>query len=409
MKVLMLGWELPPYNSGGLGVACYQLCQSLSKKAIDIEFILPYTADFAAIDFMKVRPAHPQGVEAIMRSGVAYDSYRYVFADGHEELFTIFDQQKAYETAVGQLVPSLDFDVVHAHDWLTFRAALRAKQQSGKPLIVHVHSIESDRAGREGGGNPLVREIESLGMLLADRVIAVSQWTKDAIVREYDIPADKIDVLHNSIDPSWYQALDTDSAHRYLSAMKAQGYRVVVNVGRLTIQKGLPNLLRAAKEVVQRAPKTLFLIVGSGEQYTELIELAAELGISKNVIFTDFQRGKNLRDSFAVGDLFVLPSVSEPFGLTPFEAAIYGTPSLVSKQSGIAEVFQNCLKVDFWDINEMANQIVAVVREDALRDELQANATREYQRLSWEGAADALTNWYHHHHKLHTLSEVGVV
>ncbi|HTE58148.1 MAG TPA: glycosyltransferase family 4 protein [Verrucomicrobiae bacterium] len=409
MKVLMLGWELPPYNSGGLGVACYQLCQSLSKKAVDIEFILPYTADFSAVDFMKVRPAHPQGVEAIMRSGVAYDSYRYIFTDGHEELFTIFDQQKAYETAVGQLVPSLDFDVVHAHDWLTFRAALRTKQQSGKPLIVHAHSIESDRAGKEGGGNPLVREIESLGMLLADRVIAVSQWTKDAIVREYDIPADKIDVLHNSIDPAWYQSLDDNSAHRYLSAMKAQGYRVVVNVGRLTIQKGLPNLLRAAKEVIQRAPKTLFLIVGSGEQYTELIELAADLGISKNVLFTDFQRGKNLRDSFAIGDLFVLPSVSEPFGLTPFEAAIYGTPSLVSKQSGISEVFQNCLKVDFWDINEMANQIVSVVREDVLRDELQANAAREYQRLSWEGAADALTNWYHHHHKLHALSEVGSV
>lgn len=396
----MLGWELPPHNSGGLGVACYQLCKALSSKGVGIEFVLPYTADYSDIDFMNVRAAHPQGIDAIIKSGLAYDSYKYVYEDGREEWLNMHDQQAAYETAVGQLVPMLDFDVIHAHDWLTFRAGLRARQISGKPLIVHVHSIESDRAAKDGGGNPLVREIEGMSFLMADRIIAVSQFTKDAIVREYDIPADKIDVVHNSLDLGMVQTLDDHNLHRYLEAMKRQGYRVIVNIGRLTIQKGLTNLLYAAKAVIDKEPKVLFLVVGSGEQHYELIELAAELGISRNVIFTGFQRGQAWRDSFAIGDLFVMPSVSEPFGLTPLEAAGYGTPSLISKQSGVAEVFRNCLKVDFWDIDEMANQIVAVIQNDGLRDELHANAYREYEQLSWHPAAERLVNWYHHHAEL---------
>jgi glycogen(starch) synthase len=406
MKVLMLGWELPPHNSGGLGVACYQLCKALSKKGIDIEFVVPYTADHEDIDFMKIHPAHPQGISEILKSGIAYDSYKYIFDDGSEEWVDMFKQQAMFETAVGRLAPMLECDVIHAHDWLTFRAGLRARQVTGKPLILHVHSIESDRAGQEMGGNPLVREIEGLSFLLADRVIAVSQFTKEAIMREYDIPSDKIDVVHNSIDLEMVQTLSEDNVHKYLDSMKKQGYRVVVNIGRLTIQKGLPNLLYAAKAVIDKAPKTLFLIVGSGEQYYELVELAAELGISKNVIFAGFQRGQNWRDSFAIGDLFVMPSVSEPFGLTPLEAAGYGTASLISRQSGVAEVFRNCLKVDFWDVNEMANQIVSVVTQDSLRDELQEHALHEYESLSWHPAAERLINWYNHHAT--NLSEVMV-
>jgi glycogen synthase len=168
-------------------------------------------------------------------------------------------------------------------------------------------------------------------------------------------------------------------------------------VGRLTVQKGLPNLLRAAKEVVYRAPKTLFLIVGSGEQYYELITQAADLGIGANVLFTDFQRGKRLRDAFAIGDLFVMPSVSEPFGLTPLEAIGFGTPALVTKQSGVSEVMGNVLKVDFWDIDEMANQITTVVQNDPLRDNLLINAQREYQRLSWDKAGEKIHGLYNQH------------
>lgn len=397
MKVLMLGWELPPHNSGGLGVACYQLCKALANRGADIEFILPYSADYSHIDFMKVNPALKQSPKVLFVSGSAYESQKFVQKDGTERWVSMTDQQKAYESEVGRLVPYMDFDVVHAHDWLTFRAGIRARQLSGKPLILHVHSIESDRSGKAGGGNPLVREIEYMGFMMADRIIAVSDFTKKAIMAEYDVPEDKIDVVHNSIDRDMFEVRTEDSVHKYLETMRSQGYRVVVNIGRLTIQKGLPNLLYAAKKVIEKAPRTLFLIVGSGEQYYELIEQAAELGIGKNVIFTGFQRGQHWRDSFAAGDLFVMPSVSEPFGLTPLEAAGYGTPSLISKQSGVAEVFRNCLKVDFWDIDEMANQIVAVVKNDPLRDELQANAYKEYEKLSWYPAAEKLMYWYTHH------------
>ena len=390
----MLGWELPPYNSGGLGVACYQLCKSLSKKDLDIEFVVPYKADHG-IDFMTITAAHPQGVSEVIRSGIAYDSYKYILEDGTEEYLDIYAQVQLYEHAVAKLVEETEFDIVHAHDWLTFRAALRVKEVKGCPIILHVHSVESDRAG--GRGNPLVHEIEDMAMHAADRIIAVSEHTRKVIHREYDIPMNKIEVIHNSIEPSGLVPLCPDNSYRYLEAMKAQGYRVVVNIGRLTVQKGLPNLLQAAKKVVQYNPKTMFLIVGSGEQYYELLTLAAELGIGQNVLFTDFQRGKRWRDAYAVADLFVMPSVSEPFGLTPLEAIGYGTPALVTHQSGVSEILSNCLKVDFWDIDEMANQITAVVQNDALRDTLHENAYREYQKMSWDDASHKVEKLYKDH------------
>ncbi|MBA3758347.1 glycosyltransferase family 4 protein [Candidatus Saccharibacteria bacterium] len=394
MKVLMLGWELPPHNSGGLGVACYHLCKALSKKGVDIEFVLPYTAEHD-IDFMRINSAHPQDVEQVLKSGIAYDSFKYVKNSGEIEYIDIFGQSAIYEQAIERIVEYAEFDVIHAHDWLTCRAALRAKELTGKPLIVHIHSIESDRAGTNGGGNSLVREIEGTSMLLADKIIAVSEHTKQAIIREYAIPSEKIDVVHNSFDTANLITSEADSAYRYISAMKQQGYSVIVNVGRLTIQKGLTNLLHAFQAVVERNPKTLLLVVGSGEQYYELLSLAAQLGISKNVLFTGFLRGKKWRDAYAVADLFVMPSVSEPFGLTPLEAIGYGTPVLISKQSGVSEVLRNCLKVDYWDVDEMADMMAAVVRNKALGDVLLANSKQEYDVMSWDKSAIKLFDVYH--------------
>jgi glycosyltransferase involved in cell wall biosynthesis len=371
------------------------MCKALSSKGIDIEFILPYRADHDT-SFMTITAALPAGVKDIIKAGIAYDSYKYIKADGTIEWVDIYGQQYAFEKAVEMLVEEKEFDIVHAHDWLTFRAAIRAKERTGRPIVLHVHSVESDRAGGNRG-NPLVREIEENAFYMADRIIAVSELTRQSIVRDYGIPADKIEVVHNSLDLGDVVPLEGENAYKYLTTMKAQGWRVVTNIGRLTIQKGLPNLLRAAKEVVERAPKTIFMIVGAGEQLYELIEMAAALGISKNVVFVDFQRGKNWRDAYAVSDLFVMPSVSEPFGLTPLEAAGYGTPSLISKQSGVAEVLRNALKVDFWDVGEMANQITAVVKNDALRDELYKNVAIEYAQLSWEKAADKFMAIYDRH------------
>lgn len=395
----MLGWELPPHNSGGLGVACYQMCKALANQGVDIEFIVPYTASHDDISFMRVTPALPVSASAIQKSGIAYDSFKYTLPDGSQKDVDLFTHTDNYVQAVEQIATLGEFDIIHAHDWLTFRAALRAKEISGKPLIAHVHATEFDRAGGKAG-NPMVHEIEYMGLLLADRVMAVSQLTKDIIVSEYDIPAEKVEVVHNSIDINAYENLDPNNAYHYLEVMKHNGYRVVSNIGRLTVQKGLYNLLLAAKEVVYRAPKTIFLIVGSGEQYTELLQLSADLGIAKNVVFTDFQRGKRLRDAFAIADLFVMPSVSEPFGLTPLEAIIYGTPVLVSKQSGVSEILNNCIKVDFWDIDEMANQITSIVQNDSFRDELLKQSYAEFLKLSWDGAASKMLGAYEHHHRL---------
>jgi glycogen(starch) synthase len=393
----MLGWELPPHNSGGLGIACYQLCKALAKKGADIEFVLPYTADHSDIDFMRINAAHPQDVQKVLQAGIAYDSFKYIKTTGEIRHVDIFGQSLIYEEAVGRIVQLASFDVIHAHDWLTARAALRAKMMTGKPLIMHLHSIESDRAGKEFGGNPVVREIESLALQIADRIVTVSEHTKHAVMREYGIPADKIDVVHNHFDPGNLEPQNGDNIYPYLERMKSLGYRVVANVGRLTIQKGLPNLLRAFREVVQRAPKTFLLLVGDGEQKFELITLATQLGIADKVFFTGFQRGKAYRDAYAVADLFVMPSISEPFGLVALESIGYGTPVLVSHQSGVSEVIRNCLKVDFWNINEMANMIVSVVQNDPLRDELHKNSLREYLNHSWEQSADKLWGVYHQH------------
>ncbi|HEX8763442.1 MAG TPA: glycosyltransferase family 4 protein [Candidatus Saccharimonadales bacterium] len=391
----MLGWELPPHNSGGLGVACYQLCNALAKKGADIEFVVPYTADHSDIDFMRVSAAHPQDVEAVLKAGIAYDSFKYVKSSGEVQHVDLFGQVAIYEQAIERVVAGASFDVIHAHDWLTCRAAIRAKTMTGKPLVVHLHSIESDRAGKEHGGNPLVREIENLALLLADRIVAVSQHTKDAIVREYHIPADKIDVVHNHFDPRDLIApIGTENMYTYLEEMKRQGYKVVASIGRLTIQKGLPNLLHAFQKVVRFAPKTLLLFVGSGDQRNELVALSAELGIGRNVLFADFQRGKGYRDAYTIADLFVMPSISEPFGLTALESIGYGTPVLLSRQTGVSEMIKNALKVDFWDIDEMANKMVSLVQNDALRDELHANSLREYLRHTWEHSADKLLGIY---------------
>lgn len=395
----MLGWELPPYNSGGLGVACYQLCKALAKKGADIEFVVPYTADHSDIDFMRVNAAHPQDVQQVLQAGIAYDSFKYVKTTGEVQWVGMEGQVALYEEAVGRIASVAQFDVIHAHDWLTARAAIRAKMMTGKPLVVHFHSVEADRSGQPGGGNPFVREIESLALMVADRVIAVSEYTKQCIIREYAIPADKIDVVYNHSDPATLIPEEGDNVYRYLTAMRQLGYRVIVNVGRLTIQKGLPNLLRAFQTVVQHAPKTFLLIVGAGEQRDELIQQAADLGIGANVLFTGFQRGKRWRDAYGTADLFVMPSVSEPFGLTALEAIGYGTPVLISRQSGVSEVIHNALKVDFWDVDGMANKMVALVQNDSLRDELYANSYKEYMSHSWDDSADKLMDIYDQHHQ----------
>lgn len=395
----MLGWELPPHHTGGLGVACHQMCKQMSSDGVDIEFILPYNADFG-IDFMKVTPANDLTVEEIIRAGGIYDSHKYElkFINGTSEITDLRAQQEKFVDCVSKMVKYAEFDILHAHDWLTFRAAMAAKQISGKPLIVHVHATEYDRSGGNNG-NPMVRDIEYNGMMMADRILAVSQSTKNIIVSEYGIPENKIEVVYNHFEIDSNQRYENGNVYHYLSVMKDAGYKVVLSAGRLTIQKGLTFLMDAAKEVIARNPKVLFLFVGNGEQYQELIELSTQLGISKNVLFTGFLNGtgKEWRDSFRIADLFVMPSVSEPFGIAPLESICYGAPVLLSKQTGVSELLKHALKVDFWDTHEMTNKILAVVENTGLSSELINNSQREWQNLSWSNSSQKMIDIYNRH------------
>jgi len=391
MKVMMLGWELPPHNSGGLGVACLQLSKALARAGADINFILPYRHNHD-YDFMSVSSALDISPTLTELAG-PYDSRSFLTQQLDSTRLNIHDQQWLYALNVSQLARQIDFDIIHAHDWLTFRAALMARQVKNRPLVLHVHSIERDRAGGEHG-NPWVREIEEHSMLMADHIYAVSERTRQMIIEDYKIPASKIGVAHNSIDTDSFEPIEPGNDYRYLQEIKRQGWRVVANVGRLTIQKGLPHLLEAARLVVEKEPKTIFLFVGDGEQRDELIEMAAAKSISQNVLFTGFQRGKRWRDAYSIADIFVMPSVSEPFGLTPIEAAVYGTPSIISWQSGVSEIFRNSLKIDYWDTNLMADKLIGALRSQSLLDELGHNAHDEISRYSWDRTASKIIDKY---------------
>lgn len=384
MKILMLGWELPPVNSGGMGVVCYHMCRHLAEaQGVAIDFVMPYALPKnAAVDFMTVHSASP----IVAGTQGTFGSY----ANWHVELAR---QQEAYLQTVEKLVTTGSYDAIHAHDWLTFSAGMHAKKLSGLPLIAHVHSTEFDRCGQTTG-NPLVHEIEYNGLLMADKIVAVSNITKQMIVDRYHLPADKIDVIYNAADLALLQTNPSDNMYTYLSRMKQHGYKVVVSLGRLTIQKGLYYLLQAAKQALQVNPKLLFLVVGDGEQRDELIALSAELGIANNVIFTGFLRGKAWRDAYTIADMFVMTSVSEPFGLTALEAASVGTAVLLTKQSGVSEVLHNTMRFDFWDTTKLADYMVNIGEQDALRTTLAQNARAEVANITWRDTAQHLNQVY---------------
>ena len=384
----MLGWELPPHNSGGLGVACLNLAKALVRGGADIDFVVPYTAEHPDIDFMRIVPA--TNLDPIHRyGGGAYTSLKLfdetipTFDDEH--LMSIREVQENYCEFIEKYLMEFKPDLVHAHDWLTFEAGILAKKNYGLPLVAHVHATEYDRAGMQKG-NPLIHEIEREGLLLADKIIAVSETTKRIIHEKYHIPLNKIDVIYNSLDES-YQTSDykfNADTYAYLKKLKSDGYTIISTVGRFTIQKGLKNLMHAASLAIKRNPKLMFVFAGDGEERNELIEMAADLGISRNVIFTGFIRGKKLRDIYAVSDIFVMSSISEPFGLTALEAAHHSDALILTKQSGVSEVIWSAMKYDFWDEQKLANEILAVSQNPTLRQVLQNNARDEYQRITWD-------------------------
>ena len=387
----MLGWELPPHNSGGLGVACLNMARALANQGADIDFVVPYEAEHPEIKFMKVLSA--TRLDPIYRyGGGAYESLKLlekiIPTIDKEKLVSIRDIQKSYCEFVEKYLMEFKPDVVHAHDWLTYEAGVLAKQKFNLPLIAHVHATEFDRAGMHYG-NPLIHEVEREGLMLADEIIAVSETTKRIIHEKYHIPLSKISVVYNSLDENYDTAKYTfnHNAYNYLKNLKSAGYTVVSTVGRFTVQKGLHNLMRAAAMALSKNPKLIFLFAGDGEERDELINLAADLGISKNVIFTGFIRGKKLRDIYSISDIFVMSSISEPFGLTALEAAHHGDVLILTKQSGVSEIIWSALKYDFWDEKKLADEILAVASSPALKETLQQNVKQEYRKISWNQVA----------------------
>ncbi len=392
-RILMFGWEFPPHHSGGLGVACQGLTHALASRGLEIIFVMPKRIDVGA----------PWA--------------RFVFADGHIEGRVFNSTLKPYVTgksymralhdvgiygrdllaevvryaAFGGLVAKEEgFDVIYAHDWLSFGAGVEAKRVSGKPLVVHVHATEFDRCGGPAGVNPDVYEIEKEGMEAADKVIVVSDFTKRIIVKHYGIPESKVRVVHNGVDDT---TLPRGAANRLkLTTLKQSGYKIVLFLGRITLQKGPDYFLRTAKMVLSREPRTIFLLSGSGDMERQMMDMAASMGISDRVFFTGFLTGEDRSEVYAAADLFVMPSVSEPFGITSLEAMKLGTPVLVSKQSGVAEAVKHVLKADFWDVDEMTNKILGVIRHDGLRDTLSQNGRHEADALTWDEAAEKVEN-----------------
>ncbi len=279
-----------------------------------------------------------------------------------------------------------DFDVVHAHDWMTYPAGLAVAASTGKPLVVHVHSTEFDRAGESP--NQQVYDIERMGMHAAARVVCVSGLTRNIVVRRYGVDPARTDVVYNAVE----MPAPTNTPWRMKALRRNE--KIVLFLGRLTMQKGPEYFLRAARMVVDRYPNVRFVMAGSGDMITTCVKEVADLKLGRYVTFTGFLRGPDVDRAFEMADLYVMPSVSEPFGIAPLEAMSHNVPVLISKQSGVSEVLTHVLKVDFWDIDEMANKILAVLKHPPLQKTLRQHGTTELKKLSWKDSAQKLKEIY---------------
>jgi glycogen synthase len=397
LKVLMFGWEFPPHNSGGLGTACYGLTRALVENSVQVSFVLPYSVNVET-DWLTVIPAgvkkmHIRGVRALLSPYVSVDEYmkKILFYRGGPYAEDLLAEVHRYALHARDIAAEEQHEVIHSHEWLSFPAGLEARNVSDKPVVMHVHSTEYDRSG--GNVNSEVLDLEMNALKQSDRVIAVSDYTRKILVSKYGIKPSSIDVVHNGVhqpgEPDYQDTSDNE-----VLKLKKMGYKIVLYVGRFSLHKGPDYFLQAAKRVLEYHPKTLFVMAGSGEMEHQLVRQAADLRIAQNVIFAGFLRGSDLARMYASADLYILPSVSEPFGIAPLESLTYGTPVLVSNQSGVAEALKHALKVDFWDVEEMTNKIVTVLSHDSLRSNLGENGHREARKFNWNAAAEKCITIY---------------
>jgi len=390
----MFGWEFPPHNSGGLGTACLGLTRGLSNNNAEVIFVLPKKVDLN-VDFIKIvfgedGAKRKYFVNSLIQAYSTEDLYNQRLSA--EELkkrgiygANIYDEVDRYGEIGADIALSEDFDVIHAHDWLTSKAAVAAKKATGKKLILHIHATEFDRSG-SNGVNQHVYEIEKMGMENADVVVAVSNFTRKKIIENYGIDPNKVKVVHNAIE---FENYALDQIHDIRKTKK-----VVLFLGRLTLQKGPDYFVQAAKKVLEHYPDVVFVVAGSGDMEKQTIRQVANEGIADKFIFAGFLRGKDTQAAYQMADLYVMPSVSEPFGLTPLESLKCDTPVLISHQSGVSEVLNHCLKTDFWDIDDMANKIVAVLKHKELKECLKNNGKEEVKKFNWNEPAKRCVDLY---------------
>jgi glycosyltransferase involved in cell wall biosynthesis len=395
----MFGWEFPPHNSGGLGVACEGIARALVRAGHDLHFVLPRSYELSEknISFMyadtkrehlKVTPI----VSTLYSPYATSSSYREAVEKGYIEPGPYGNSLLAEVMRYGQqaeaIAKEVDPDVIHAHDWLSFPAAMAAQRATGAPFVAHVHATEYDRTGGNGL-NQQVYDIERAGVQAADKVLAVSNFTRQTLITHYGLDPAKSGVAHNGIDSEEKKGMAP-----VLQDIKNRGGKIVLFLGRITIQKGPDYLMQAARQLLDVRDDTYFVIAGSGDMHDQMVEQAAALGMADRVFFPGFVRGAKIDQLYQSADLFVMPSVSEPFGITPLEALMNKTPVLISKQSGVSEVLNHALTVDFWDTEKMANQMNAVLEHPALYSELSRNGNQEVHTISWDDTATAIDAAY---------------
>jgi glycosyltransferase involved in cell wall biosynthesis len=431
MRVFMLGWEFPPFISGGLGTACYGLTKAMSGLGTEILFVLPrpVTSPFSThVKLLSPRAGSPLAapVTEFRLDEFEHVSFRAIHSrlgdpyarqlkgttadktrtskgsvvEGEEEGETaaagrasalapakgggdhyggdMFAEIQRYAALASEIARQEDFDVVHAHDWMTFPAGLAVAGIKGVPLVVHVHSTEFDRSGVNV--DTRIYDIERRGMHGAMKIIAVSLLTKNIVNHHYGIDPSKVEVVYNAVEVNG-NGFDEEKYKIH------KDEKIVLFLGRITMQKGPEYFLAAAKKVLEVMDNVKFVMAGSGDMIRRTIEMAASMGIGHKVLFTGFLRGPDVERVFKMADLYVMPSVSEPFGIAPLEAMSHDVPVIVSKQSGVSEILNHALKVDFWDVNEMANKIVAVLRHPPLASTLRQHGSFDVRKRTWVDAA----------------------
>lgn len=391
----MLGWEFPPFISGGLGTACYGLACAMEHLDLDIVMLLPTnTQDLDATDasfcgtglpldnlmhvvfkivpYKLPNPYHRSRQIRVMGTGQpgGYDG-------------NLIDRVYEYAQRCTGLVKEKTFDVIHAHDWVTFPAAVALSDALQKPLIAHIHATEYDRSGEYV--NEAVYEIERMGMEKASAVIAVSHYTAGILISRYGIPADKIHVVHNGINP---KSVDRRAFSNGSTAK-------VLFLGRITSQKGPEYFVKAAEQVLRKNDNVKFIMAGWGDLAPDIVEMVAVKRLGSKILFTGFLRGGQVDLAYRMSDIFVMPSVSEPFGLSALDAVQQGLPVILSKTTGVGEILRNgALKVDFWDADKMAEQILDILNNPSLAEQLRTNAMKEIRNLTWDAAAKKCLSVY---------------